>query len=218
MYKIGIIDDEESAIRNIRRTIKIHKPEDCDVDFKIYLLSNFKDTIIPELSKQILNDIKENEICTLIIDEKIIANMIQIQGTDIFQNIKKEVDKFPMIMLTNVVEECMNNSNIDPDKVYKKSEFFKIEGEYSKEQVIKIFLNAKKYVESRRKIENNIDSLEGKIVEQGNNQEIVSEIIDNQEKLKELKPTDYSQIEKVINPERLKEIIQLIKEANDLLE
>lgn len=152
-YMIGIIDDEETAISKIRGVIKENKPKDVEVDFKIYLLEDEEGVSITELSKHILNDIKYGEIITLIIDQKIMGNTGEIEGTEIFKNIKEKVDKFPMIMLTNVAEECIENIFVDPDKVYKKSDFFAIDEEKSKEQVNKIFINAKKYIQNRKQIE-----------------------------------------------------------------
>ena len=151
-YIIGIIDDEETAISKIRGVIKENKPKDVEVDFKIYLLENEEGVSITKLSKDILNDIKYGEIITLIIDQKIMGNTGEIEGTEIFKNIKEKVDKFPMIMLTNVAEECIENIFVDPDKVYKKSDFFAIDEEKSKEQVNKIFINAKKYIQNRNQM------------------------------------------------------------------
>lgn len=125
-YMIGIIDDEETAISKIRGVIKENKPKDVEVDFKIYLLENEEGVSITKLSKDILNDIKYGEIITLIIDQKIMGNTGEIEGTEIFKNIKEKVDKFPMIMLTNVAEECIENIFVDPDKVYKKVIFLRL--------------------------------------------------------------------------------------------
>lgn len=217
-YMIGIIDDEETAISKIRGVIKENKPKDVEVDFKIYLLEDEEGVSITELSKHILNDIKYGEIITLIIDQKIMGNTGEIEGTEIFKNIKEKVDKFPMIMLTNVAEECIENIFVDPDKVYKKSDFFAIDEEKSKEQVNKIFINAKKYIQNRKQIETKIRILEDEISQTGNNLEIVNEIIDNEEKLRELKPTDYTQIEKIVNPQKIKDVLDLLNEVNNLLE
>ena len=91
-YIIGIIDDEETAISKIRGVIKENKPKDIEVDFKIYLLENEEGISITKISKDILNDIKYGEIITLIIDQKIMGNTGEIEGTEIFKNIKEEVD------------------------------------------------------------------------------------------------------------------------------
>ena len=207
-YIIGIIDDEQNAISKIRGIVKENKPEDIDVEFKTYFLENEKGISIKKLSKEILEDIKNNKINTLIIDQKIIINAGEVEGIKIFKSIKEEVDKFPVIMLTNVADECMKDDFIDPDKVYKKSDFFAIDEKESKELVKKIFINAKKYNDNRKKIETKIRALQNEISENGN----------NAEKLSELKPTDYTQIEKIVNPQKIKDILDLLKEVNNLLE
>lgn len=217
-YLIGIIDDEETSISKIRGIIKENKPRNIEVDFKIYFLENEEGVSITKLSNEILNDIKQGNIVTLIIDQKIMGNTAEIEGTEIFKNIKEKVDKFPIIMLTNVPEECMENTFVDPDKVYKKSEFFAIDEEKSKEQVNKIFINAKKYIEIREQLETQLRILENEISQTGNNTEIVNKILDNEEKLRELKPTDYTQIEKIVNPQKIKDILDLLNEVNKLLE
>lgn len=93
-----------------------------------------------------------------------------------------------------------------------------IDEEKSKEQVNKIFINAKKYIQNRKQIETKIKILEDEISQTGNNSEIVNEIIDNEEKLRELKPTDYTQIEKIVNPQKIKDVLDLLNEVNNLLE
>ena len=220
MYKyiVGIIDDEQNAISKIRGIIKENKPEDIEVEFKTYFLENEKGISIKKLSKKILEDIKNNKINTLIIDQKIIINAGEVEGIEIFKSIKDEVDKFPVIMLTNVADECMQDDFVDPDKVYKKSDFFAIDEEKSKELVRKIFINAKKYNDNRTQIEAKIRVLQNEISEHGNNAEIVNEIIDNEEKLSDLKPTDYTQIEKIVNPQKIKDVLDLLNEVNNLLE
>lgn len=217
-YIIGIIDDEQSAISKIRGIIKENKPADIEVYFKTYFLENEKGISIKKLSKEILEDIKNNDINTLIIDQKIIVSVGEVEGIEIFKSIKDAVDKFPIIMLTNVADECMKDDFVDPDKVYKKRDFFAIDDEKSKELVRKIFINAKKYNDSRTQIEAKLRVLQNEISENGNNAEIVSEIIDNEEKLSELKPTDYTQIEKIVNPQKIKDVLDLLNEVNNLLE
>ena len=217
-YIVGIIDDEQNAISKIRGIIKENKPEDVEVDFKTYFLENEKGISIKKLSKEILEDIKNNKINTLIIDQKIIVNAGEVEGIEIFKSIKDTVDKFPVIMLTNVADECIKDDFVDPDMVYKKSDFFAIDEEKSKELVRKIFINAKKYNDNRTQIEAKIRVLQNEISENGNNAEIVSEIIDNEEKLSELKPTDYTQIEKIVNPQKIKDVLDLLNEVNNLLE
>ena len=219
-YVIGIIDDEESAVRKIKVTIKENRPQNIEVGFKEYLLNEQENIKIEDLKQQILEDIENNEITTLIIDEKIIRNTTEVEGSKLFDEIKQKVEKFPMIILTNWSEEAESTCLIDPDKIYRKIDFFDQEKEKSKEQVKNIFINAKVYKENRERLERRIQDLEEKISKQGTTEqaETISEISENEEKLKQLKPTDYNQIEKYMKPDEIKEVLNILKKANDLLE
>lgn len=215
-YIIGIIDDEPFNVKTIRGVIKAHTKE--NVTFKSYLIDNLNEVSISKIYKEVLKDIENNDISTLIIDEKIISNSNEIRGSEIFEKIKQKVDKFPMIILTNYPNECMKDNIIDPDKIYKKIDFLNIESDISKELVNKIFLNALKYREQRGLIEQKIKELEEDIKNNGYQSKTVNNIIKNEEILQDLKPTDYRQIEKLMKPEEIKEILDLIKEANNSME
>ena len=47
---------------------------------------------------------------------------------------------------------------------------------------------------------------------------MINEIAENEEKLKQLKPTDYTQIEKYMKPDEIKDVLEILKKANDLME
>ena len=215
-YIIGIIDDELFNVKTIRGIIKANTTE--EVEFKTYLVENVNEISVSKIYKDVIKDIEDNNISTLIIDEKIVTNSNEIRGSEIFEKIKKQVNKFPMVILTNFPDDCMKENLIDPDKIYKKIEFLNIDSEISRELVKKIFLNAKKYMENRDEVEQKIKSLESEIETKGNKTEIVKDIMKNEEILKDLKPTDFRQIEKIMGPEKIKEILDLIKEANNLTE
>ena len=215
-YIIGIIDDELFNVKTIRGIIKANTTE--EVEFKTYLVENVNEISVSKIYKDVIKDIEDNNISTLIIDEKIVTNSNEIRGSEIFEKIKKQVNKFPMVILTNFPDDCMKENLIDPDKIYKKIEFLNIDSEISRELVKKIFLNLKKYMENRDEVEQKIKSLESEIETKGNKTEIVKDIMKNEEILKDLKPTDFRQIEKIMGPEKIKEILDLIKEANNLTE
>lgn len=219
-YVIGIIDDEERAVNKIKVTIKENRPQNIEVSFKEYILNEQENIKIENLTKQILEDIQNNEIVTLIIDEKIIRNDTEVKGSKLFDEIKQKVEKFPMIILTNWDEDVEATYLIDPDKIYRKIDFFDLAKEKSKEQVKNIFINAKMYKDNREKLERKIQNLEEKISEQGTTEQVetISEISKHEEKLKQLKPTDYNQIEKYMKTDEIKEVLDILKEANDLLE
>lgn len=219
-YVIGIIDDEERAVNKIKVTIKENRPQNIEVSFKEYILNEQENIKFENLTKQILEDIQNNEIVTLIIDEKIIRNDTEVKGSKLFDEIKQKVEKFPMIILTNWDEDVEETYLIDPDKIYRKIDFFDLSKEKSKEQVKNIFINAKIYKDNREQLERKIQNLENKISTQGTTKQLetINEISEHEEKLKQLKPTDYNQIEKYMKPDEIKEVLDILKEANDLLE
>ena len=65
---------------------------------------------------------------------KLLLRHPKLRAQIFFKRIKEEVPKFPIIILTEVVEESTEPDFIDADKVYKKKDFYKIESEYSKEK------------------------------------------------------------------------------------
>jgi len=142
----------------------------------------------------------------------------KIRGTDIFRKIKDEVPKFPVIILTEVVEESTQPAFIDADKVYRKKDFFKIEGEYSKEKVFNIFDSMKKYVEQRDGIELSIQDLKLKLANGSIGREAIGSILSLESKLDDFVPTELTQIDKVFDEGKAKEIVNLIEQANKLLE
>ena len=215
-YVIGIIDDEEFNIKMIKGIIKAQI--DKKVEFKTYFINDQNETSISQIYKEIFEDIVKNKLTTLIIDEKILSDSNELRGSEIFRNIKQSVDKFPMIVLTNFPDDCMKDNIIDPDKIYKKIDFLNMDSAMSKELVKKIFLNAQKYVEQRSVVEKRTEELEDEIKINGYKPQIVSALIENEEKLQELKPTDYRQIEKIMKPDEIRDILTLLKEAKNLLE
>ena len=141
----------------------------------------------------------------------------KVKGTDIFRKIKEEVPKFPVIILTEVVEESMEPEFIDADKVYKKRDFYKLESEYSREKVFNIFDSMRKYDAQRDKLQLTIDELKQKLVDGSENQEIIGDILTLESQLNDFVPIEQSQIDKVFDQEKAKKIVGLIEKANDLL-
>lgn len=218
MYMIGLIDDEESQLKAIRRKIKTNAPTEIKYDFKSYLVPDNADNLVDNMFSDIMNDIVEQKISSLIVDYKIMVKTSKIRGTDIFRKIKDEVPKFPVIILTEVVEESTQPAFIDADKVYRKKDFFKIEGEYSKEKVFNIFDSMKKYVEQRDGIELSIQDLKLKLANGSIGREAIGSILSLESKLDDFVPTELTQIDKVFDEGKAKEIVNLIEQANKLLE
>jgi hypothetical protein len=218
MYIIGLIDDEESQLKTIRRTIKTNARGDEKYDFKAYLISDNAADFVEKVFEEVINDIRELKLSSLIVDYKIIVKTSKIKGTDIFKKIKEEVPKFPVIILTEVVEESTEPDFVDADKVYKKKDFYKIESEYSKEKVFNIFDSMRKYIDQRDKLQLTIDDLKKKLSKGSLGREVIGNILALESQLDDFIPTDQSQIDKVFDEKKVKEIVALIEKANELLE
>ncbi len=218
MYTIGLIDDEESQLKTIRRTIKTNARGDEKYDFKAYLISDNATDFVEKVFEEVINDIRELKLSSLIVDYKIIVKTSKIKGTDIFKKIKEEVPKFPVIILTEVVEESTEPDFVDADKVYKKKDFYKIESEYSKEKVFNIFDSMRKYIGQRDKLQLTIDDLKQKLSKGSLGREVIGNILALESQLDDFVPTDQSQIDKVFDEKKAKEIVALIEKANELLE
>ena len=218
MYTIGLIDDEESQLKTIRRTIKTNARGDEKYDFKAYLISDNATDFVEKVFEEVINDIRELKLSSLIVDYKIIVKTSKIKGTDIFKKIKEEVPKFPVIILTEVVEESTEPYFVDADKVYKKKDFYKIESEYSKEKVFNIFDSMRKYIGQRDKLQLTIDDLKQKLSKGSLGREVIGNILALESQLDDFVPTDQSQIDKVFDEKKAKEIVALIEKANELLE
>lgn len=218
MYIIGLVDDEESQLSKIRRTIKTNAKVEEQYDFKSYLISDKADDVVSDVFEEVINDIRALKLSSLIVDFKIIVKTYKIKGTDIFKRIKEEVPKFPVIILTEVVEESTEPDFVDADKVYKKKDFYKIEGEYSKEKVFNIFDSMRKYVGQRDRLQLTINDLKQKLTKGSLGREAIGNILALESQLDDFIPTEQSQIDKVFDEHKAKEIVSLIEKANALLE
>ena len=219
MYIIGLIDDEESQLSKIRRTIKTNAKKEEQYDFKSYLISDKASDVVSDVFEEVIDDIKNMKLSSLIVDYKIIVKTYKIKGTEIFKKIKEEVPKFPVIILTEVVEESTEPDFVDADKVYKKKDFYKIEGEYSKEKVFNIFDSMRKYVGQRDKLQLTIDDLKQQLAKGSlRHEEVVGNILALESQLDDFVPTEQSQIDKVFDEQKAKEIVALIEKANALID
>lgn len=219
---IGIIDDDENEINSIQRTIitiiKRNNLIASNIEFKIYDLNSEAGKLTDELIYQVINDISNFEISLLIIDHKIMVNSNELlNGSDIFEQIRKVAPDFPTIIMTNVVEDSMKNNYVDPDKVYAKSEFFKI-GEYAKEKTENILKNIQRYKKLRDTTQEELEELKSELIKDTENQEIINKIVEKEKELDKYLPKQRTYLEEAMNPEELKEILKLIEDAKKLLE
>lgn len=219
-YVIGIVDEDIEDIEDIERTIIINKPEaivEEQIVFQKYDIPADTESIISTISDEITQDIISNKIQSIIIDYKIISNTECIEGTDIFRKINEIAPKFPVIILTNLPQDCYAKEFVDADKIYSKGQFFKVSEAYSKEKTLNIFKNMGNYSSLRAKLSTKLNSCLSTLETQGYSQETLCEIIETEKLLDNYYPQQQSTIEKELNVTDLKSAVDLIKEVNGIL-
>lgn len=218
-YIIGIVDDDATDIGSVYISIEKNLPDNVEVELKTYL-DNERELDIDKLTEEILEDIEENKIITLIIDEKIIGDYTEIKGSTLYDIVSQEVNKFPIIILTNWGEDAEKNYLVDPDKIYEKGDFFGFDTEKGKALVKNIFVNAKRYKDTRKNLEKRMKELEDKIAEDGTSGHVdeINEIAEVADKLASLKPMQDNPIEKSMKTDELEKALEILKEANNILE
>lgn len=217
-FIIGLVDDEENQLAQIRRTIKTNAPKGIEYDFITYELSDDIKSLVDNVFGKAIHDIKNNQLSLLIIDYKIMIQVTKVEGTDILKKIQKLLPQFPVIILTDVIDDCISHNFVDPDKVYRKSDFFKLESEYSKNKTANIFRNMERYDVIRSHLEINLNSLKSQLVDEGANQELYNKLIETEKELDEYIPIEQTEVDKVFDSSKMKEMIELLEKADTLLE
>ncbi|MEA5025954.1 hypothetical protein SDC9_24663 [bioreactor metagenome] len=216
-YTIGLIDEEDSHLGNIRRILLLNLPAGNTIDFKVYPLEGQSDILPKRVTDEVLYDIVQGNICSLIIDYKIMIHSALVEGTDIYKAIIDVVPKFPVVILTDVPSNCYEKSFVDADKVYWKKEFFKIEEGYSKEKAENIFRNMEHYVKQRAELLAKLEDHQERMTTEGFSLELYKEILNTEKSLDEFSPQGQTQIDKAISIDDFKEIVELLEKADDLL-
>lgn len=218
-YYIGIIDEDQNEILDIKRTIFANKPECVKEDyiqFVDYHLPSVAETLLSEMTKTVAKDISNGKIHLLIVDYKIIVESTCIEGTEIFKGISALVPKFPTIILTNVPEDCYKPF-IDADKVYSKRSFFKIENSYSKEKTLNIFRNIDNYKNQCAELMANLSEQRINLEREGYSQPVYEYVISLENKLGDYLPQEHTVVEQSMDLSDLRDAVELLKEAKGLL-
>lgn len=140
---IGIVEDSKKDYNYTASTI--------------FGLSGYDSTLIQDLKvDNILASINDHEISALMIDYNINFDTENKKGASLFNQIKQKVEAFPIVILTALPEEVKNTFEIDADKIYEKSKFFKSEEEYALEKVNHMIDNIKQF-------QHNLDEKESSI-------------------------------------------------------
>lgn len=218
-YYIGIIDEDQDEILDIKRTILINKPETIAEDliqFVDYPLPGIAATLSKEMSDAVIKDIITGTIHILIVDYRIIVESTCIEGTEIFQRISSLVPKFPTIILTNVPEDCYKPF-VDADKVYAKRSFFKIEESYSREKTLNIFRNIENYRQQRASLTATLTEQLLKLETQGYSPDVYQHIISLEKTLGDYLPQEQTTVERDMDLSELRDAVDLLKEAQRIL-
>lgn len=218
-YFIGIIDEDQDEVLDIKRTIFINKPKSVSedvIEFIDYPLPSNISTLSKEMADAVIKDIVGGRIHILIVDYRIIVESTCIEGTEIFQKVSTMVPKFPIIILTNVPEDCYKPF-VDADKVYAKRAFFKIEESYSQEKTLNIFRNIENYKKQCALLNASLTEQLLRLEDQGYTPEIYQNIINLEKTLNDYLPQNQTTIEREMNLSELRAAVDLLQEANRLL-
>ena len=219
-YKIGIIDEDVADIEYIERTILINKPEsitDEQVEFWRYPLPTETENVYDSVVKSIVSKIISGEIHALIVDYQIIISATSLEGTEIFNKLSKIVPKFPLIMLSNMPDDCYSKEFIDADKVYSKRAFFKIKDVYSIEKVTNIFRNMDNYISQRSKLSARLTEQLARLEKDGYSSETLQSIIETENLLDGFCPQQQSVIEKSLSLTDLKSAVDILEKAKGII-
>lgn len=220
-YYIGIIDENPDEILDIERTILINRPEKIREDqifFIDYPLPGDAKALSDETTKAAVKNIIERTLHALIVDYKIIVESTCIEGTEIFERISSLLPKFPIMILTNVPDDCYAKAYVDADKVYAKHDFFKVDEDYSKEKTLNIFRNIEKYKYQCARLSASLEEQLSVLDNRGYVPETYQKIIMLEKELGEYLPQEQTTIEKELKLSELTEAVELLREANQLLE
>lgn len=216
-YRIGLIDEDPVDIDFIKRTIYINKPTDINddqIDFwEVPLSTDSMNNIINDIVDEIIN----KRIQILIVDYKIVISTKLFEGTEIFKILSEMIPKFPIIMLSNLADDCYHKDFVDADKVYSKKDFFKIEEEYSKEKVANIFRNMDKYITQRSKLASQLTEQLDSLVTDDYSAERIQSIIETEKALGNFTPQNQNSVEKALDLSELKEVVEILRNVQELI-
>lgn len=219
-YKIGIIDEDIADIEYIERTILINKPEsitDEQVEFWRYPLPTDTENVYDSVVKDVVSKIMSGEIHALIVDYQIIISATFLEGTEIFNKLSKIVPKFPLIMLSNMPDDCYGKEFIDADKVYSKRAFFKITDSYSIEKVTNIFRNMDNYISQRSKLSARLAEQLARLEKDGYSSETLQAIIETENLLDDFCPQEQTAVEKSLDLTDLTNAVEILQKAQGLV-
>lgn len=214
MQKILVVDDSESDFREIART------------FHSWFMRNnngIQDYVIEQLfsgdlnKKKIITILKEKiekkEVVAVLIDYEINLTKILIRGSEVFGALNSELPYFPSVLLTSFSEDCEESNEVDSDKIYKKREFTVIDSKDSNEKIENLIRNIERYKINKDKLEERL----GNLSNSADTIDVFQERIAVEDELSKYIPLGLTQIDRLFNPQNLKEIVDEIERVEGFL-
>jgi len=212
MITIGLIEDNMQQCDDIEVVIRDNWLEDDQIEFKRYDLSgNSRE----KLYKELLDDITEKRIHTLIVDYKLDTNKEIIKGWDIVDFLHSELPEFPVIVLTNAPDDSRESIYIDADKVYAKKTFLNPQLQSTKEQVENLTLNMQRYIKRREKLEKELDAKLNELFLSSEDIDLLAEIARIESQLDGYTQTQISQLDIKADFREIQETLRLIDKYSD---
>lgn len=214
MWRIGIIDDKEGERADIQVSILENVDSREEIDFKEYEIER-RDK--EDLFQEIVSDVSEEVIHTLIVDYRLDTSQTVIKGWEIVDYVHNEIPEFPVIIMTNVPDESKESPYIDADKVYPKIIFLNTHHESTPEMVKNIILNIQRYVKRRKDLEGNLALELEKLDKNSTDEEIIGNVMELEKKLSKYTETDQTILDQTFDLGELKEVLNDLREIENAL-
>lgn len=214
MYRIGIIDDEKSERDDIIVSVLDNAGQNDEILFKEYVLEARKQN---DILKEIRDDIEADYIQGLIVDFKLDTTADIIEGWEIIEFMHEETPEFPVVILTNALEESKESRYTDADKVYAKKVFLNPELPETKEMVKNIWLNMQKYITRRKELESMLSVELSKLEENGEDEDALEKIIKIESELGKYKQIYQTTLDMTLDMKDLKDAFEELRKYEDLL-
>ena len=213
VINIGIVEDKESELENIKRTFYSFYKENCD--FQDYIIDEYGKK--EELVNEILDDISSTRIDALVVDYLISTEGFKIEGNEIYESVKKHIQNFPVVILTQYVDDSQKSEIIDPDKVYRKSIFFDINTQKSKDSLKNIDISIRNFQRQKEEIEQKIVYEQQKIRDSEIDSSVLINLSELEFNLNKYRVSDNAtELDKLFDISQLECAVKLIKDLGEL--
>lgn len=214
MYRIGIIDDVKSERDDIQVSILDNVNVGTKIEFKEYVLEHkTKDSLFSEIREDVSNEV----IQALIVDFRLDTTEDIIKGWEIIEFTHNEFPEFPVVIMTNAPDESKESNHTDADKVYAKKVFLNPQSAETKELVKNILLNINRYDKKRKELEAKLSVELQKLETDGENVEILENIINIEKELTKYKQMYQTTIDTELEMDDLKEAFALLDKYENML-